>query len=144
MVGLVKQNMGWLVVLRDSDRRMAREFRITLEKDVFAAGCFDSVDEVLLKFFDVQDVPFERFGDVFSPFYPLEDRMSKVGNTWDSSRASLAMLRMFADKSHITSLAFAFLWSWRKLTLSHAFEQFYRTGFCLDDFILIHRHTLSR
>jgi hypothetical protein len=36
-----------------------------LEKDVFAAGCFDSVDEVLLKFFEVQDVPFSSVdGDV--------------------------------------------------------------------------------
>lgn len=45
---LVEQYVGWLVVLGDTDGRMTRELRITLQKNVLAAGRFDSVDEVLL------------------------------------------------------------------------------------------------
>ena len=44
----VEQNVGWLIVFGDTDGRMPRELRITLQKDVFAAGRFDAVDEVLL------------------------------------------------------------------------------------------------
>ena len=48
MGGFVEQNVGWLIVFGDTDGRMPRELRITLQKNVFAAGRFDSVDEVLL------------------------------------------------------------------------------------------------
>jgi hypothetical protein len=48
MGGFVEQNVGWLIVFGDTDGRMPRELRITLQKDVFAAGRFDAVDEVLL------------------------------------------------------------------------------------------------
>jgi hypothetical protein len=48
MGGFIEQNVGWLIVLGDTDGRMPRELRITLQKNVFAAGRFDSVDKVLL------------------------------------------------------------------------------------------------
>ena len=48
MGGFVEQNVGWLIVFGDTDGRMPRELRITLQKNALAAGRFDSVDEVLL------------------------------------------------------------------------------------------------
>jgi hypothetical protein len=45
---VVEQKVGWLIVLGNTNGGMTWELRITLQKNVFAAGRFDSVDKVLL------------------------------------------------------------------------------------------------